>query len=105
MTGWAALFGALGAVALGFGLLTAILALFQPVTDITWVLGNLVIGLMLLGGAVISSLDALRERMASGEARRVGKYGASALFGTVLTIAIASRAQSSRSIQTPNAHG
>lgn len=88
MTGWAALLGALGAVALGFGLLTALLALFQPVTDFTWVLANLVVGLTLLGGAVISSLDALRERMASGEARRVGKYGASALFGTAFTIAI-----------------
>jgi ABC-type uncharacterized transport system involved in gliding motility auxiliary subunit len=88
MTGWAALLGALGAVALGFGLLTAILALFQPVTDFTWVLANLVVGVALLGGAVVSSLDSLRERMASGEARRVGKYGASALFGTALTIAI-----------------
>lgn len=88
MTGWAALFGALGAVALGFGILTAILALFQPVTDLSWVVANLVLGVVLLGGAVISSLDALRERMASGEARRVGKYGASALLGTALTIVI-----------------
>ncbi len=88
MTGWPALLGALGAVALGFGLLTAILALFQPVTDFTWVLANLTVGILLLGGSVVSSLDALRERMASGEGRRVGKYGASALFGTALTIAI-----------------
>ncbi|MCP5044774.1 MAG: GldG family protein [bacterium] len=88
MTGIAALLGALGAVALGFGLLTAILALVQPVTDLTWVVANLVVGVLLLGGAVLSSLDSLRERMASGEARRVGRYGASALLGTIFTIAI-----------------
>ncbi len=88
MTGIAALLGALGAVALGFGILSAILALIQPVTDFTPVVLNLVVGTMLLGGATLSSLDSLRERMASGEARRVGKYGASALFGTLFTIAI-----------------
>ena len=88
MTGWPALLGALGGVALCFGLLSAILALFQPVTDFTWVLANLVIGVILLGSAVVSSLDALRERMASGEARRVGRYGVSALLGTALTLAI-----------------
>jgi ABC-type uncharacterized transport system involved in gliding motility auxiliary subunit len=88
MKGWPALFGALGAVALGFGLLSAILALVQPVTDFTWVLANLILGVLLIGVAVASSLDSLRERMASGEARRVGKYGISALLGTALTVAI-----------------
>lgn len=88
MTGWPALLGALGAVALGFGLLSAILSLFQPVTSLTWVLANLVIGVALLGGSIISSLDSLRERMSSGEAKRVGKYGASALLGTAFTLAI-----------------
>jgi len=88
MRGFSALLGALGGVALCFGLLSAILALIQPVTDFTWVLANLVIGVVLIGAAVASSLDALRERMASGEARRVGKYGTSALLGTALTIAI-----------------
>jgi len=88
MTGFAALLGALGAVALGFGLLSAVLALLQPVTDLTWVVVNLVVGVMLLGGAIVSSLDSLRERMASSEARRVGRYGASALLGTLFTIAI-----------------
>ena len=88
MTGFPALMGALGAVALGFGLLSAILALFQPVTSFTWVFANLVVGTLLLGGAIVSSLDTLRERMASGEARRAGKYGASALLGTAFTLAI-----------------
>ena len=45
------------------------------------------LGVVLLGSAIVSSLDSLRERMASGEARRAGKYGASALLGTALTIA------------------
>jgi ABC-type uncharacterized transport system involved in gliding motility auxiliary subunit len=88
MTGWSALLGGLGGVALGFGILSAVLALFQPVTDFTWVLANLIVGVTLLAAAVASSLDSLRERMASGEARRVGRYGASALLGTALTLAI-----------------
>ncbi|MDP6979326.1 MAG: Gldg family protein [Myxococcota bacterium] len=88
MTGIAALLGALGAVAFGFGILSAILALIQPAADFTPVLLNLVVGAMLIGGATLSSLDSLRERMASGEAKRVGKYGASALFGTLFAIAI-----------------
>ncbi len=88
MTGWSALLGGLGAVALGFGILTAILAIFQPVMDFGWVLANLLVGVLLLGGAVASSLDSLRERMDSGEARRVGRYGGSALVGTVSGVAI-----------------
>ncbi len=88
MTGWSALLGALGAVALGFGILTAIIAIFQPLMDFGWVLANLLVGVVLLGAAVASSVDSLRERMASGEARRVGKYGGSALLGTILGIAI-----------------
>jgi len=88
MTSWPALFGALGAVTFGFGLLSAILSVFQPVTSYTWVIANLVIGVLLIGAAIASSLDSLRERMASGEARRVGKYGASALFGTSFILAI-----------------
>ncbi len=90
MTGIAALLGALGAVAFGFGILSAILSLFQPVTDeyFVWLGLNLIVGVLLLGGATFSSLDSLRERMASGEAKRVGRYGASALLGTVFAIAI-----------------
>ncbi len=88
MTGWPALLGALGAVALLFGVLSAILALFQPVMDAGWVLGNMGVGLLLVGSAVVSSFDTLRERMHSGEARRVGRYGSSALVGSALTIVI-----------------
>ena len=43
---------------------------------------------MLLGIAFVSNLDTLRERMRSGEARRAGKYGTSAILSTVLVIAL-----------------
>ena len=88
MTKWAPLLGGLGAVALGFGLLTAILTAFQPTSDLAWVWGNLVVGVLLLGSAVVMNFDSLRERVNSGEGRRAGKYGSSALLGTLLTIAI-----------------
>jgi len=88
MTGWPALLGALGAVALGFGLLSGLLAIFQPVTSLFWVLVNLGVGVILLVAAGVSGFEALQERMASGEAKRVGKYGSSALFGTALAVAI-----------------
>jgi len=88
MTGIAALLGALGAVAFGFGILSALIAIVQPVTDFTWVVLNLVVGALLIAGATFTSLDSLRERMSSGEARRVGRYGSSALLGTLFAIAI-----------------
>ncbi|MFT5442403.1 MAG: ABC-type uncharacterized transport system involved in gliding motility auxiliary subunit [Myxococcota bacterium] len=88
MNGLPALFGALGAVAFGFGILTAILGIFQPTTDYVWVVANLTLGVLLIGGSIVGSLDSLRERMSSGEARRVGKYGSSALLGTAFTLAI-----------------
>ena len=86
MTKWAPLLGGLGAVALGFGLLTAILTAFQPTSDLAWVWGNLVVGVLLLGSAVVMNFDSLRDRVNSGEGRRAGKYGSSAMLGTLLTI-------------------
>lgn len=88
MTGWTALLGALGGVAIVFALLSLLLLVFGAPTDPGWIWANLVAGVVLLGVALLSNLDALRERMSSGEARRVGKYGTSALLSTLLSIAI-----------------
>ncbi|MEE8581170.1 MAG: DUF4350 domain-containing protein [Myxococcota bacterium] len=88
MTGWAALFGGLGLVAIAFGLLIAVISAFQPVADLAWVWGNLVVGVVLLGSAVVTSFDTLRERVRSGEGRRIGRYGSSALLSTFFGIAI-----------------
>ncbi len=88
MTGLPSLLGALGLVALAFGLLSALLAIFQPVTDLSWVVGNLGIGALLMAGALFIGFDSIRQRIRSGEARRVGKYGSSALMSTMLTLAI-----------------
>ena len=88
MTGTAALLAGLGVVAIGFGLLSALLALLQPFTDPLWIFGNLVVGAALLGAAIFMSLDTLRERMRSGGSRRAGQYGTSAVLGTVLGIVI-----------------
>ena len=46
-------------------------------TNLGWIWGNLVLGVILLGSAVFMSLDSLRERMRSGEARRASRYGTS----------------------------
>ncbi len=88
MTGIAALLAGLGVVALGFGLLTALLALLQPFSDPIWIVGNLVVGLALLGAAAFMSLDTLRERVQSGATRRAGRYGGSAILTALLGIGI-----------------
>ena len=87
MTGWASLFGALGVVSLAFGMLSFVLFLLQPSAPLTWI-WNLAVGVLFLGGAAVSSMDTLRERLSSGEARRAGKYGSSALLSAFLAIAI-----------------
>jgi len=89
MSGMAALLAGLGMVALGFGLLTALLAILQPFADPIWIVGNLVVGVVLLAAAAFMSLDALRERVQSGATRRAGRYGSSAILGAVFGIAIA----------------
>ncbi|MBW2272715.1 MAG: GldG family protein [Deltaproteobacteria bacterium] len=90
MSGWPALLGGLGLVAIAFGLLTALLAAFQPIplADLNWITANLLIGVLLLGVSVASSFDSLRERMRSGEGRRAGKYGTSAVLSAALGILI-----------------
>lgn len=90
MSGWSALLGALGLVALGFSLLSLLVLLVAGgrEADLLWVWGNLGVGVVLLAAALLSGLDDLRERMGSGEARRVGKYGTSAVASTLLGIAI-----------------
>ncbi len=79
---------ALGGVAVLFGVLNLFVGIFAQAFDPWWVLGNFAVGIGLLAAAAISNLDGLRERMRSGEARRAGKYGSSALFSTALAIAI-----------------
>jgi ABC-type uncharacterized transport system involved in gliding motility auxiliary subunit len=88
MTGLSALLGGLGAVFLGFGLVQLVIFMFQPIANPAWLWGHLGLGFALLLAAVGMGLDDLRERMSSGEARRAGKYGTSALLSSVLVIAI-----------------
>lgn len=86
--GFASLLGALGAVCVVFALLNLFVGLFAADFDPFWIGGNAVVGVGLLLVAAVSNLEALRERMRSGEARRAGRYGSSALFSTALAIAI-----------------
>jgi len=88
MTGTAALLAGLGAVAIGFGILSALMALLQPYTDPLWIFGNIVVGIVLLGTAVLMSLDSLRERIRSGGTRRASRYGSSAILSAVLGIVV-----------------
>lgn len=88
MTGVAALFAGLGMVALAFGVLTALLAVLQPFSDPIWIVGNLVVGVVLLAAAAFMSLDTLRERVQSGATRRAGRYGSSAILTAVFGVLI-----------------
>lgn len=88
MTGTALLLAGLGVVALCFGLLTALLAILQPFSDPIWIVGNLVVGVVLLAAAVFMSLETLRERVRTGASRRAGRYGTSAIVGAALSILI-----------------
>lgn len=88
MTSTAALLAALGGVAIGFGVLLAMMAALQPYTEPLWSLGHIVLGIVLLGTAVLMSLESLRERLRSGGTRRAGKYGSSAILSAVLGILV-----------------
>jgi ABC-type uncharacterized transport system involved in gliding motility auxiliary subunit len=88
MTGTAALLAGLGVVAIGFGLLSVLTALFQPFTDPLWVFGNIVIGVVLLSTAAVMNFESIRERIRSGGTRRAGKYGSSAILSALLGILI-----------------
>jgi ABC-type uncharacterized transport system involved in gliding motility auxiliary subunit len=91
MTGLPALLGALGVVGVVFALLSFLVLVFSGAgfgSELLWVWGNLGVGVLLLISSAALSVDSLRERMASGEARRAGKYGSSAMASTLLGIAI-----------------
>jgi len=85
------LLGWLGAVALLFAALSFLVQLFSGALiadELGWSIGNLVVGLVLLAVALATNFDTLRERMRSSEARRAGKYGTSAVLGTVLWVVL-----------------
>jgi len=88
MTGLPSLLGALGLVAVLFALVIFLVALLGVPTDLGWILTNLGVGVAMLVTAAVLNFDALRERMRSGEARRAGRYGTSAVLATVLAVAI-----------------
>jgi ABC-type uncharacterized transport system involved in gliding motility auxiliary subunit len=88
------LLGWLGAIALLFGFLNLILQIFSGFTfigvDLVGIWLNFIAGVVLLGVALVSNLESLRERMRTGGARRSGKYGTSAILNAALTIALLS---------------
>ena len=89
----ASLLGGLGAVALVFALISFLIQLLSGggvllQQELTFSLANLVVGLALLAVSLGSNLEQIRERMQSGEARRAGKYGTSAVLSTLLGIAL-----------------
>jgi ABC-type uncharacterized transport system involved in gliding motility auxiliary subunit len=88
MGAFAALLGALGAVALAFGLLSALLALFQPLMPLGWVAANLVLGTLFCAVAAIAGFGGLRERFGAGGIRRRAAHGTNALLGTLLSLSI-----------------
>ena len=91
--GVSSLLWALGIVGVVFALLNFVVAFagtgFDPRgLDVLWIGGNLLVGIGLMLAAAFRDLDALRARMSSGEARRAGKYGSSAIAATLASIAI-----------------
>jgi ABC-type uncharacterized transport system involved in gliding motility auxiliary subunit len=88
MTGIPALLGALGLVFFVFGLLSVFLFVLGLLSNLAWMFGNFAISLVLLGIAGVRSLETLRERLSSGEGRRIGRYGTSAILQTVVLLFI-----------------
>jgi len=83
-----ALLGALGGVTLAFGLLTLLMALFQPLMPMSWVFVNLGAGALLLAASAVTGFDALRARVRSGASRRRSAQGSNALLRAALALAI-----------------
>ncbi|MEB2344845.1 MAG: Gldg family protein [Deltaproteobacteria bacterium] len=88
MTGLPALLGGLGLVFFVFGLLSVFLFVLGLLSNLAWMIGNFAIGLGLLAAAGVMSLDTLRERLSSGEGRRIGRYGTSAVAQTLVLLFI-----------------
>ena len=91
MKGLASLLAALGLVGVVFAVLSLLLVILSGsglASDGWWIVLNLMIGVGLLAGAAAANFDAVRAFTSSGEARRAGKYGSSAIATTVLGIAI-----------------
>lgn len=92
MKAWSSLLASLGAVAILFAILSFLVQLLSgPVilwTELVWSIGNLVVGLLLLGVALFTNMEAFRERLASGEAKRAGKYGTSAILSAALLVTL-----------------
>ena len=86
--GSSTLLWALGAVGVVFAILNLVVGLFGAGIDRFWIGTNLALGVVLLIAAAFSNLDGLRERMRSGEVRRAGRYGTSAVLTTLLTLVI-----------------
>ena len=88
MTPLSALLGALGMVFFAFGLLSLMLGLFGAPTLGSWIGINFLAGIALLVVALVVNLEHLRERMRSGEGRRIGRYGSSAVAQTAILLVI-----------------
>jgi len=89
--GLASLLAAFGLVGVLFALLSFVVVLLGGQgfrSDFGWVVGNFTVGVLLLIGAAVANFDDLRVRVTSGEARRAGKYGTSAIATAMLGIAI-----------------
>jgi ABC-type uncharacterized transport system involved in gliding motility auxiliary subunit len=84
----AGLLGAIGGVAFGFGLLSLLLAVFQPLMPVVLVWGNLAVGALLLVAGGTLGFDSLSDRLRSGTGRRAGVHGANAIVGTMLGLAL-----------------
>jgi ABC-type uncharacterized transport system involved in gliding motility auxiliary subunit len=80
----------MGLVALVFALLSAFLyaAGGGSVWEVVFLYLNVLGGLGLVLFALFANFDLLRERLHSGEARRAGKYGTSAILSTIFAIVI-----------------
>ncbi len=82
------LLGAIGGVTFGFGLLTLLLAIVQPLMPTALVYGNLMLGCLLLVAGASLSFDSLRERLRSGAGRRAGVHGTSAIVSALLGVVL-----------------
>jgi ABC-type uncharacterized transport system involved in gliding motility auxiliary subunit len=86
------LLAALGLVGVFFALVGFVMLLFSGgvvgQSDLGWIGGNLVVGVVLLLASAALNFDALRERLSSGEARRAGRYGSSAVASTLISIVL-----------------